>query len=154
MHGYGMASQVECKNEATEITDERDAATGCEGQRRLSPEMVMTETKQNQYGRRASVQLDVAGPRHYNRHTTLSFLPSILSVNSQCLLLTHAVRFSLAASRRPMSTSYATTQSSGEVVADTRDFSVLPRALPFWAVPCGNGEVHYQNGSARVSLHL
>ena len=74
MHGYGMASRMGCENEAAEITDERVAATGCEGQRRLSPEMVMTETKQNQYGRRASVQLVVAGPRHYNRHTALSLL--------------------------------------------------------------------------------
>lgn len=93
MHGYGMASRMECKNEATEITDERVAATGCEGQRVLSPEMVMTETKQNQYGRRASVQLVVVGPRHYNRHTTLSLLFPILSVIWHCLLLTHAVRF-------------------------------------------------------------
>ena len=154
MHGYGMASRMGCENEAAEITDERVAATGCEGQRRLSPEMVMTETKQNQYGRRASVQLVAAGPRHYNRHTTLSLLFSILCVIWHCLLLTHAVRFSLATPGRPTPTSCATTQSSGEVVADTRDSSMLPRALPFWAVPCGNGEVHYQNGSARVLLHL
>ena len=32
---------------------------------------------------------------------------------------------------------------------------MLPRALPFLAIPSGNGEVHYQNGSARVLLrHL
>ena len=52
--------------------------------------MVMTETKQNQYGRRASVQLDVAGPRHYNRHTTLSLLFFFHLVRHLALLTTNS----------------------------------------------------------------
>jgi hypothetical protein len=52
--------------------------------------------------------------------------------------------------------SHATTQprDQDEVLVEARDLIVLPRAVPFLAIPSGNGEVHYQNGSGRVLLHL
>lgn len=43
---YGMSLQVEYKNEAVEKTGRRVPETGYEGQKRLSLEMVTTETKQ------------------------------------------------------------------------------------------------------------
>ena len=41
-----MALWMECKNEAVEKTGRRVPETGYEGQKRLSLEMVTTETKQ------------------------------------------------------------------------------------------------------------
>jgi hypothetical protein len=43
---YGMSLQVEYKNEAVEKTGRGVPETGYEGQKRLSLEMVTTETKQ------------------------------------------------------------------------------------------------------------
>jgi hypothetical protein len=104
------------------------------------------------------IKLVVAGPRLLQFATPPSFTPLFHDGRRLAPLTTgNCSTFFLHdrhSSRGPIPPLYATTQSQGEVLVDTRDLGMLPCALPILAIPCGSGEVHYQNGPGRVLLHL
>ena len=127
---------------------------------RSSSEMVTTETKQDQYGMHTGIQLVVAAATLLQSPPPHNAFPPLFHDDQRLTLLTANSRSTIIfrsfhLSRGPMSTSNAATSASGEVAADTQAFSVLPRArYPLWQFRAGSGEVQYQNGPARVLLHL